>query len=522
MSCDVQRAKHTVTMMMTTDSSLLPFIMKKERTVCNDSDSDINSDNIGDFSSVPLPSLSKNTSVRVDDANTDFLRLTTMVRTVYSSYLHKCLLTNYATCYKQTDDADDDTNNVQRVEVKKCADQMELYAVHCALEASLYRQNMLRLIADVKSHTVKKKAYTKLVIFLQAPKDRRDRAIQTDEWMDLEETNIQTVSLTKSNREKPVQVVAVPTATSSSSCENRNTMEDFYDETDMQQRLQSVTKEDANDASQGAKDQRDSHTRDNDAPVRTEDETSQDSLLQHMQDMFCESDDSSDLTRLIEKHSGVTKATIAKEINKICLEADRRASSNLFGVPVGTTASKPNVAKVTTSEGKISFSRYKELQSRRSIKLKGRNVNETVESKQKQKASAIWFVERVHQVSKLKAKMTELSLTNYRRHGRVKEKFLCLFGDAEDEEMMPASPICIEEHLPACKERIAPWIVKYLMPFYKKRRIKDRQLFKAIAKYITDMLIIEKTFPEQECVRKYIEAYFKNKRSIKTKQDIYL
>ncbi|XP_071643698.1 uncharacterized protein [Temnothorax longispinosus] len=522
MSCDVIRAKHTFTMTMTTDRSSLPFIMKKERNVCNDSDSDINSDNIGDFSSVPLPSLSKNNSVIVDESNNDFLRLTTMVRTVYSSYLHKCLLDNYATCYKQNDDDDDDDdNNVQSVEVKKCADQMELYAVHCALEASLYRQNMLRLIADVKSHTVKKKAYKKLVIFLQAPTDRIDIAIQTDEWMDLEETNIQNVSLTKSNNcEKPVQV-AVPTATSSSSCENRNTMEDFLDETDMQM-LQSVTKEESNDASQGSKDQGDSHTMDN-APVRNEDETSQDSLLQHMQDMFCESDDSSDLTRLIEKHSGVTKANIDKEINKICLEADIIASSNLFGVPVGTTASKPtNVAKVTTSEGKISFSRYKEMQSRRSIKLKGRNVNETVESKQKQKASAIWFVERVHQVSKLKAKMTELSLTNYRRHGRVKEKFLRLFGESEDEEMMPDSPICIEEHLPACKERIAPWIVKYLMPFYKKRRIKDRQLFKAVAKYITDMLIIENTFPEQECVRKYIEHYFKNKRSIKTKQDIYL
>ncbi|XP_071574752.1 LOW QUALITY PROTEIN: uncharacterized protein [Temnothorax nylanderi] len=521
MRCD--NCKHTFTITMTTDSSL-SFTMKKERNVCNDSDSDINSDNIGDFSSVPLPSLSKNNSVIVDESSNDFLRLTKMVRTVYSSYLHKCLLDNYATCYKQNDDDDnddgDDDNNVPNVEVKKCADQMELYAVHCALQASLYRQNMLRLIADVKSHTVKKKAYKKLVIFLQAPKDRIDIAIQTDEWMDLEETNVRNVSLTKSNCEKPLQV-ALPTTNSSSFCENRNTMEDFYDETDMQQMLQSVTKEESNDASQGFKDQIDSHTMDN-APVGNEDENSQDSLLQHMQDMFCESDDSSDLTRLIEKHSGVTKANIDKEINKICLEADIIASSNLFGVPVGNNGSKPNVAKVTTSEGKISFSRYKEMQSRRSIKLKGINVNETVESKQKQKASAIWFVERVHQVSKLKAKMTELSLTNYRRHGRVKEKFLRLFGESEDEEMMPDSPICIEEHLPACKQRIAPWIVKYLMPFYKKRRIKDRQLFKAVAKYITDMLIIENTFPERECVSKYIEDYFKNKRSIKTKQDIYL
>jgi len=57
------------------------------------------------------------------------------------SYLHKCLLSNYVTCYKQNDD------DIQRVEVKKCADQMELHAVQLALEASLYRQNMLRMVS---------------------------------------------------------------------------------------------------------------------------------------------------------------------------------------------------------------------------------------------------------------------------------------------------------------------------------------------------------------------------------------
>lgn len=66
------------------------------------------------------------------------------VRTVYLSYLHKCLLSNYATCYKQNDD-------VSNVEVKKCADQMELHAVQLALEANLYRQNMLRMVTSINA-----------------------------------------------------------------------------------------------------------------------------------------------------------------------------------------------------------------------------------------------------------------------------------------------------------------------------------------------------------------------------------
>ncbi|XP_011869405.1 PREDICTED: uncharacterized protein LOC105562872 [Vollenhovia emeryi] len=477
------RCDDTFAPMMTADRVDASFTLKKEEYVCNDSDSDSDSDNI---SSMPLPSLSRNHSVIVDESNNDFLRLSTMVRTVYWSYLHKCLLSNYATCCKQSDA---DTSSIQ---VKKYTDQMELHAVQLALEASLYRRNMLRMIADVKSHTVNKKVYKKLVIFLETPNDRIDIGIQTDDTsMDLEGTNV-----------SPSQV--------NNFGESRNATKDSCDETD----THSVAKEESNEASQAFESRIDSNT------IGNEDEHSQDSLLQHMEDMFCESDDSSDLTRLIEKHSGVTKANIDKEINKICLEADIIASSNLFGVPVGNSVS--NVpAKANTSEGKISFSRYKEMQ-RRSIKSNSLNETLSTESKQKQKANAIWFVERVHQVSKLKTKMTELSLTNYRRYGRVKDKFLHLFGEFEEDEMMPDSPICIEEHLPACKERIAPWIVKYLMPFYKKRRIKNRQLFKAVAKYITDKLIIENTFPEQECVSKYIEGYFRNKKFIKTKQDIYL
>lgn len=73
------------------------------------------------------------------------------VRAVYLSYLHKCLLGNYITCYKQRDA---DTLNV---EVKKCADEMELHAVRLALEATLYRQNMLRIVRKFNINNKKKR-----------------------------------------------------------------------------------------------------------------------------------------------------------------------------------------------------------------------------------------------------------------------------------------------------------------------------------------------------------------------------
>lgn len=332
------------------------------------------------------------------------------------------------------------------------------------------------------------------MIFLETSKDKIDVAVQTDDtWSDLHGVdNTQNESVTP-NCEETLETALLP-VNSNNSHTSENVRKNVDDEIDTQM-LQETIKEESNDSSQEIKDQSDFQMMDDVTTIRNEDENSQDSLLQHMEDMFCESDDSSDLTKLIEKHSGVTKDTIDKEIKQICLEAD----SNFFGISQNDNIKpKSKIAKVSTSKGKVSFSRYKEMQNRKAIKSKETNGNEIGENKQKQKINAIWFVERVHQVSKLKAKMTELSLTNYRKHGKIKEQFLQLFGECEEEEMMPDSPICIEDHLPACKERIAPWIVKYLMPFYKKRRIKDRQLFKAVAKYITDMLIIENTFPGKQ------------------------
>lgn len=68
--------------MMTTDriDVPLPFALKKGQNVCNDSDDDINLDDIDDFLSMPVPPSSTNNSIFVDESNNDFLRLTEMAR----------------------------------------------------------------------------------------------------------------------------------------------------------------------------------------------------------------------------------------------------------------------------------------------------------------------------------------------------------------------------------------------------------------------------------------------------------
>ncbi|XP_076232726.1 uncharacterized protein LOC143178129 [Calliopsis andreniformis] len=569
----------------------IPFSLKKERQFdMGDTEDDNTSlEDINNLLSISLPLLSANKFHFPSDPTNEFLRLTTTVRAVYFSYLHKCLLTNYILCYK------DKNEDIPCNQLEKYVNQMELYAVRSSLEATLYRQSMLKLISDVKSHTLEGKAYKKLVIFLETPPTKVDVGVQTvNSWAELEKVdNIQSICITSnceelsSTRQEPIlkeeentiaetedrnaikisscNTMASPTV--NSTCfydieqskvhdelekeeeeeekerEEEEVREDEDEDEEEEEEeeekeedngkimvVEEIVKKEGSNIFSCTQDNSNTQVMNNQFSIQNDDENSQDSLLQHMEDMFCDSDDSSDLMTLIEKHSGVSKANMDKEINKLCSETDSLfphncSSSTRISESNNNTkmnlVNSSNAKQPNFSAGKYSFSYYKEMKNREANKLL-QTENETAENKQKRRTNSIWFVERVYQVSKLKAKMTELSLKNYRRHGRVKEKFIELFGESDDEEMMPDSPICIEEHLTACKERIAPWIVKHLMPFYKKRRIKDRQLFKVVAKHIADMLIIENTFPEQNCVSKYIETYFKNKKFIKTKQDVYL
>lgn len=64
--------------MMTTDR--IDFALKKEQDICNDNDDDISLDDSDDFLSMPMPSLSMNNSVLIDESNNEFLRLTAMAR----------------------------------------------------------------------------------------------------------------------------------------------------------------------------------------------------------------------------------------------------------------------------------------------------------------------------------------------------------------------------------------------------------------------------------------------------------
>ncbi|XP_011298308.1 uncharacterized protein [Fopius arisanus] len=517
----------------------LPLVLKqeKEENLSEDSDNDNEETDNDSVSSLSQPSILDRSSLNDLDPTNEFLRLTSMVRRVYFSYLNKSILNNYNVCCKTAE-----IREISRVELKKFASQLELQAVRASLEASLYRQAMLKMISEVKTSTSRQKFHKKLSIFLQTPPTTVDAAVQTTDDLLPPETKVfpavedpsldcRTKIETKLNPEvksldeRLTQLFPHPLKTLEISPHDAGEPEDPQMPVKVEPLEQKIETQEVEKIETDEKERKEllSHLEADVNGPHEDDQASQDSLMQHLEDMFCESDDSSDLTALIERHSGVTKTNLEKEIMKMC------PRSSPVKPPVVKTVTKtpdssiatPQSSQESTSScvsGKRKLSLYTYKNKRRAVE----GGEEIPEDKETKKMRGIWLVERIHQVSKLKAKMMELSVRNYRKHGRIRSRFSELFGDDDGEDLAPDSPILIEDHLTSCKERIAPWVVKYLMPFYKKKVIKDRMLFKAVAKHISDMLIIDNTFPEEEYVNQYIKDYFRNKPSIKSQADIYI
>lgn len=379
---------------------------------------------------------------------------------------------------------------------------MELNAVKCSLQSSVYRQVMLKIIADIKSNTSGNKIYKKLNFFLGKLPETVDVGIQTSQ-LDISDSknfindknipkNIDRIDeelREKFDGKKELNSFDDDKSFKNIKSEPRDDLK-VADEPEIK-----IKKENKEFENTDLEDIFGDSTVAERIAIKDENENSKDSLMQNLEDMFFESEDSNDLTSLIEKHtSNNLSKNMESEISKFCHEKSENLlvkNSSPRVVPMVPLApSKSTNQEVSENKKKISITSYKNMKKRA---LQGEDKKE---DRQAKKIRGVWFVERIHQVAKLREKMTEISVKNYRKHGRLKVKFCALFGEDEAEEMMPESPIRIEEHLTECKERIAKWVVKYLMPFYRdKIIIQNKLLFKAVAKHIADMLILKNTFP---------------------------
>lgn len=111
--------------------------------------------------------------------------------------------------------------------------------------------------------------------------------------------------------------------------------------------------------------------------------------------------------------------------------------------------------------------------------------------------NSIWPCELHRQRLKLHRVLESISEKGWRHNEKVKQRFLQLFGEDDDDDFGPYSPsLAVNDILMAsCKKRIAPWIVKSLMVPMQNGQIGNRYLFKKIAKRIAEGILVVTQLP---------------------------
>ncbi|XP_050428167.1 uncharacterized protein LOC126838091 [Adelges cooleyi] len=138
--------------------------------------------------------------------------------------------------------------------------------------------------------------------------------------------------------------------------------------------------------------------------------------------------------------------------------------------------------------------------------MRSKRIKETLKNKLK--------CERVAKSYELQRSMVELPQELQTRLNYI---FDDLFGTGHNYE---PDPLTEEEEKIIAHKRIVKLVVDYMTPYYKARRI-NRNLFKTLAKFISQNLMDRTYGPDEEIIAKAVEEFFTGNKCIKTLEDVY-
>ncbi|XP_061379880.1 uncharacterized protein LOC116774021 isoform X2 [Danaus plexippus] len=130
-----------------------------------------------------------------------------------------------------------------------------------------------------------------------------------------------------------------------------------------------------------------------------------------------------------------------------------------------------------------------------------------------------WLCEEYFMKIKLYELLDQIRDSDRKRLARIKQKFEELFGDVSDDEDMVSPLDESPELIMSCKERITPWVVKILTPYYVNGRIRGKALFKALAKHLIKLIYQCSKFPYDYEVENFIKDFLNNHRMIRCEAD---
>ncbi|XP_065371919.1 uncharacterized protein LOC135963855 [Calliphora vicina] len=137
-------------------------------------------------------------------------------------------------------------------------------------------------------------------------------------------------------------------------------------------------------------------------------------------------------------------------------------------------------------------------------------------------SKSIWPCELFMQRRKLSESLARLIDEDMRWHDVMKWKFSLLFGEDSDDEFTPCSPsIELDEVLiGSCIRRISPWVVKHLMKPMRDGLIGNRFLFKKLAKNLARSIIMENQYPDESIIKDCVENFFCLHQAVMSLEDL--
>ncbi|XP_053615709.1 uncharacterized protein LOC128678296 [Plodia interpunctella] len=417
--------------------------------------------------------------------------LISKVRKHYMEYIIKLLSLNYETNQRLLN-----KNIYLPSAIWRCAKNIEMNAAQTCMLVQLYRKNVTKVIKDLKKDTTKGKLNKKLYECLRNP-PVNEKKIQTTK-----ETSKDccTCQCTCSLRKKP-RVSESPLKKS-----------DNHTLTPINRVEKSIENSNSCPAPQTA-------------PISTDVKQACNISPSQTQRISVESQDSDELMSQLEKlfqgdpnDDDIFEGTFCDTYDISIHEDNSKKLQTSSELQTGNTVDKQNVIEDHAAQIKSLDERLASLTGL----LVNNNENSSLQKQEPTKpkrSSSKWLCEEYFLKVKLHEQLDLIRDTNRRKLLRIKQILSDLFGEDSDDEDVVSPLDETSDFVLSCKERMAPWVVKLLTPYYIKGRIRGKALFKALAKHLIRLIYQCSRYPSEYEVQSFVNDFLDNHKMIRCEAD---
>lgn len=418
--------------------------------------------------------------------------LISKVRKHYMEYLIKLLAVNYESNHKLHN-----KNVYLPSAIWRCAKMIEMSAAQASMVVQLYRKNISNIVKDVKSNTQERLLYNKLYDCLyHTPENEKKTQTTVDKMNDCK--------CKCSCNQKKIKKLCNPPKNMYKNISTNN--------------ISNVCKSlDQNINS-----------------------TTLTALSEIQSDTIPNTNCDTSLLKLNEKATEALQNSdeLMQQLEK--LFQDDPNDDDLFDGALGEADNTPVIKEnkrtgdVTSNPESILYSQnedlnYKEPQKKcldeRLALLSGilvcntENSQDSGKNQSKKSRPSKWLCEEYFQKVKLFELLDQIRDSDRNKLLRIKAMLVELFGEDSDDEEVVSPLEESPEFVISCKERITPWVVKILTPYYVNGRIRGKALFKSLAKHLISLIYQCSKYPYEYEVKSFIHDFLKSHKMIRCEAD---